>query len=63
VNVYDTQGKKVLSEVLTGMINDEVVTFELPLHDLKEGVYFIRTEVNGKMVVRKLVKQAAFSNR
>ena len=63
VNIYDTKGQKVLTQVVTGMISDELVTFDIPLHDLREGVYFIRTEINGKMVVRKLVKQAAFSNR
>ena len=63
VNIYDTQGQRVLTDVISGMINDEVVIFEIPIHDLKEGVYFLRTEINGKMVVRKLVKQAAFSNR
>lgn len=63
VNVYDVQGQRVMTEVVSGMINDEIVTFAIPLHDLREGVYFIRTEINGKMVIRKLVKQAAFSNR
>ena len=63
VSIFDTEGKEVMKEVVNGMINEREVTFKIPIIDLKSGIYFIRTEINGKVVVRKLVKQQVISNR
>lgn len=63
VNIFDIEGKMVLSEVVEGMINDEEATFRIPLHTLKSGIYFVRTEINDRIVVRKLVIQEVLSTR
>ncbi len=57
VGIYDTEGKIIMTDVINGMVNDSKVTFEIPLYELKAGIYFVRTEINGKIFVRKLLKQ------
>lgn len=54
-HIYDIIGQLVFSEALD--VPNEFNTLELNLSDLSKGVFFLKAEINEKVIVKKIVKE------